>query len=47
MLSDWKKSVEDWSTCVREEWAAELEHLVGAKEEGKVRCGLWRVCGAV
>ena len=47
MLSDWKKSVEGWSTCVREEWAAEREHLASAREEWKVRCGLWRVCEAV
>jgi len=47
MLSDWKKSVEGWLTCIREEWAAEPEHLASAREEWKVRCGLWRVCEAV
>ena len=47
MLSDWKKSVEGWSTCIREEWAAVPEHLANAREEWKVRCGLWRLCEVV
>jgi hypothetical protein len=47
MLSDWKKSIKGWSTCVRGEWAAEREHLASAKEEWKVWCRLWRVCEVV
>jgi hypothetical protein len=39
MLSDWKKSVEGWSTCVREEWEG------GGLPSYSSRRGVWGMNG--